>query len=112
VSSVPSVISQPSASSFPASDCNDSGILRQHTVVTILSEGINFSNGVSAASRCFHLANEGCALERIVDTVTSGVDNIVVDDYTVVVNLHKGGTHGCDSTATVGNLFSSGPVAN
>jgi hypothetical protein len=73
VSSVPRVGSQPSASSWPASDCNDSGILRQHTNITILSEGIKCSNGVSAASRCFHLANEGCALERIVDTVAFGV---------------------------------------
>jgi hypothetical protein len=111
VSSVPSVSSQPSVSSCPANDCNDSGILRQHTDATILSEGINCSNGVSASSRCFHLANEGCALELIVDTVTFGVANLVVDNYTVVINLHKGGGNGCDSTATVGHIFSSGPVA-
>jgi hypothetical protein len=51
-------------------------------------------------------------LERIVDTVTFGVANLVVDNCTVVINLHKGGTNGCYSTSTVGDIFSSGPVAN
>jgi hypothetical protein len=112
VSSVPSASSQPSVSFCPSSDFNDSGILRQHTGVTILSEGINCSSGVSAVSCCFHLANEGCALECIVDTVTFGVANLVVDDCMVVINMHKVGANGCDSKAMVGNIFSSGPVAN